>query len=319
MPVDYSKFDSIVDSDDEKPDKTSKDATVKAAVPDKPVCHNCMKEIVKPLRCGVCKKVSYCSPECQKSDWSFHKRNCKKPEEPKPKASPEEKKVKKEAKDERKKRDADETVVDDGEDEKISWYKHRDWKPTAEPKQEFKPTQVTEGYTSNAAAAPAAGSVWNAAGTWEEKDVTSMAQTTLQQRLQTPTLPDINVAGGAIAVEEVEKVEGDASKPVIRGIRRHIFDLSFKVKFVFKWMDSGGQQNASGSFSVSDFSNDAFSEDGENGPVIEVSFKAPALDAARRKAVEDSLGHRSWPAVAGTLTSALAARMKLWSDEYQDM
>merc|ERR1712070_274024 len=90
--IDYSKFDSIVDSDDEKPAaKQSTDASKKAAVEEKPHCHNCMKEIQKPLRCGVCKKVSYCSPECQKSDWSFHKRNCKKPEEPKPKSSPQEK------------------------------------------------------------------------------------------------------------------------------------------------------------------------------------------------------------------------------------
>merc|ERR1719162_1380912 len=97
----YSKFDSIVDSDDEKPEKSSKDADRKAPAPEKPVCHNCMKEIDKPLRCGICKKVSYCSQQCQKSDWSFHKRNCKKPEAPKPKASTEEK----EAKRERRKRE----------------------------------------------------------------------------------------------------------------------------------------------------------------------------------------------------------------------
>merc|ERR1712032_717307 len=142
--VDYSKFDSIVDSDDEKPDKTSKDTTVKTAVPEKPVCHNCMKDIEKPLRCGVCKKVSYCSQQCQKSDWSYHKRNCKKPEEPKPKASTEEKRAKKEANEEKRRREADEKVVDEGEGENLSWYKHRDWKPTNEPKQEFKPVAITE-------------------------------------------------------------------------------------------------------------------------------------------------------------------------------
>merc|ERR1719265_2193211 len=103
--VDYSKFDSIVDSDDEKPAaKETTNASKKAVAEEKPHCHNCMKEIDKPLRCGICKKVSYCSPKCQKEDWSFHKRNCKKPEEPKPKASKEEKQVKKEAKEERRKK-----------------------------------------------------------------------------------------------------------------------------------------------------------------------------------------------------------------------
>ena len=28
-------------------------------------------------RCGRCKIVRYCSPECQKKDWEFHKKSCK--------------------------------------------------------------------------------------------------------------------------------------------------------------------------------------------------------------------------------------------------
>lgn len=39
-------------------------------------CVNCKKATDKPLRCSVCKKVSYCSQQCQKSDWRFHKWNC---------------------------------------------------------------------------------------------------------------------------------------------------------------------------------------------------------------------------------------------------
>lgn len=321
--VDYSKFDNIVDSDDEKPATTSKSADEKApATPEKVHCHNCMKDINKPLRCGICKKVSYCSQKCQKDDWSYHKRNCKKPEEPKPKASPEEKKVKKEAKEETRRKEDDEKIIDDdGED--LNWYRHREWKPTQEAKKEFRPTQINSeeaAATMKTSAASAAGSVWNAAGTWEDKDVTSLAQSTLREKLSEPTLRDIDVAGGAISVEEVEKVEGDASKPVIRGKMRHIFDLSFKVKFSFKWMDSGGQQKATGSLSITDFTNDAFSEDGQNAPVMEVSFKdRQGLDAARRLAVEDVIGAKSWPPSAGTLTAALAERMKAWADEYQEM
>lgn len=29
--------------------------------------------------CGACRTVAYCSPECQKRDWSFHKHNCRDP------------------------------------------------------------------------------------------------------------------------------------------------------------------------------------------------------------------------------------------------
>jgi len=325
MPVDYSKFDKIVDSDDEKEKKDSKETKAPDA-PETPVCHNCGKAMAKPLRCGICKKVSYCSPECQKSDWSFHKRNCKKPEAPKPKASTEEKEAKKIQKEEKKKLAADEKIVDAGDGEDINWYKHREWKPTAEPKQEFTPTAMSQEDVSAAASklTSVAGSVWNAAGTWEDKDVTSLALSTFKQQLEELPLPSIDAAGGGISVEKFEKVEGDASKPVIRGKMRHIFDLSFEVKFVFKWMDAGGQQKASGSLSVSDFTNDAFVEDSANIPVLQLStsFSKEAakqgLDPARRKAVEDFIG-AGWPVRAGTLAAALAARMKVWSDSYQDL
>lgn len=51
-------------------------------------CSNCRKPGAA-LRCGICKKKSYCNRECQKSDWSFHKRICEKPKEsPKPAAAP---------------------------------------------------------------------------------------------------------------------------------------------------------------------------------------------------------------------------------------
>jgi hypothetical protein len=46
---------------------------------EKPHCHNCHKDIQKPLRCGVCKRVTYCSAQCQRDDWTFHKRTCRKP------------------------------------------------------------------------------------------------------------------------------------------------------------------------------------------------------------------------------------------------
>lgn len=41
-------------------------------------CYGCRK-LPGKLRCGVCKTASYCSAECQRGDWQFHKRTCKKP------------------------------------------------------------------------------------------------------------------------------------------------------------------------------------------------------------------------------------------------
>eukprot|EP01054_Gregarina_sp_Poly1_P011164 Gregarina_sp_Poly_1__11163@NODE_909_length_5750_cov_103_012845_g648_i0_p4_GENE_NODE_909_length_5750_cov_103_012845_g648_i0NODE_909_length_5750_cov_103_012845_g648_i0_p4_ORF_typecomplete_len245_score27_10zfMYND/PF01753_18/1_4e04zfMYND/PF01753_18/1_1e11zfC6H2/PF15801_5/0_68Meleagrin/PF08189_11/1_4e04Meleagrin/PF08189_11/0_11_NODE_909_length_5750_cov_103_012845_g648_i023533087 len=42
-------------------------------------CQNCFKERcmgIKLSKCGNCRKVAYCSVDCQKADWPYHKRMC---------------------------------------------------------------------------------------------------------------------------------------------------------------------------------------------------------------------------------------------------
>ena len=43
---------------------------------DTKVCNNCNKTFEKLLKCSKCKKVKYCSRECQIADWKKHKKNC---------------------------------------------------------------------------------------------------------------------------------------------------------------------------------------------------------------------------------------------------
>jgi hypothetical protein len=43
-----------------------------------PVCHYCQKGTKSVKACGACKKIKYCSRECQKSDFKVHKKVCKK-------------------------------------------------------------------------------------------------------------------------------------------------------------------------------------------------------------------------------------------------
>lgn len=316
--IDYSKFDQIEDSDDEKPAKTSTSAVSKPAVEEKPHCANCAKDVLKPLRCGVCKKVSYCSAQCQKEDWQFHKRTCKKPEEKakdtkgskKPAPSPDEKEGR-----ERKKQ---EEKVIDNDDDVGTWYRHREWRPSQEPKKEFRPVQIDASASAetSSSAGNNAGSAWNAAGTWEDKDVTAMAQKTLRECLE--GIPDVEAAGGVLSATGIENVEGEASKPVIRGKLRHMFDLSFKVKFTFKWMDSQGQQKADGVLTISDFTNDTFAEGVLAAPAVELSFKeGRRLETSRRQAVEASVGSASWPPAAGSLLEKASTRMKEFVGKYE--
>mmetsp|Transcript_91900 Transcript_91900/g.291552 ORF Transcript_91900/g.291552 Transcript_91900/m.291552 type:complete len:335 (-) Transcript_91900:100-1104(-) len=308
--IDYSKFDNIEDSDDEKPKES---ATASAKPAEKPHCHNCHKDISKPLRCGICKKVEYCSAQCQKDDWRYHKRVCKKPEAPK--AKTEERKPPPPSEDGERKRREEEKVVET--EESLTWYRHREWKPE-EGKKEFKPAQIAAEVVREAEAAkPAAGSAWNKAGTWEDKDVTEEAKRTLGERLA-ESLPSVDVGGGSLACEGVDEVSGDASKPVIRGKQRHMFDLGFKVKFAFRWMEADGQRQAKGDVEVSDFTNDTFTEGVLSEPALRVSFSdASKLEAARRKAVQAALGATQWPPEAGTLMHGLAAKMRQWAEEYQ--
>ncbi|CAJ1400576.1 unnamed protein product [Effrenium voratum] len=305
--IDYSKFDKIEDSDDEKPEKPSEKPP---AAEEKPHCHNCHKDIQKPLRCGVCKKVSYCSAACQKDDWSFHKRNCKKPEE-KAKAAPKKPAKSPENEKEKEKRQKEEKVMDD--EDVGTWYRHREWKPTAEPKKDFAPTRL-EAEASASSKPAAAGSAWNAAGTWEEKDVTDFAKNGLAEALR--SFQDVEAAGGVLCIKDVEKVEGEASKPVIRGKMRHIFDLNFKVQFEFKWMDSSGQKQAQGNISISDFTNDTFAEGVLAEPAVDLSFREARLEPSRRQAVQAALG-TSWPPAEKTLMAQVAEKMKSWSQDFE--
>jgi len=83
---------------------------------------------------------------------------------------------------------------------------------------------------------PEAGGVsaWNKAGTWEEKDVTKWAKTTLEEHLmQTKyVLPDSSPAPGAeVIVTKVKTLDGHASCALARGKKRYIYEFMAKLEW----------------------------------------------------------------------------------------
>ena len=87
-------------------------------------------------------------------------------------------------------------------------------------------------------------SVWNQAGTWEEKDVTVWAKETLKESLQTATFvfPDSSPAPGALArVATVKKLDGHASFATVRGKKKYIYEFHMDLEWV---LDLPGEPDA---------------------------------------------------------------------------
>jgi hypothetical protein len=178
-------------------------------------CASCAKTPGNPLRCGQCKISVYCSAECQKTDWPFHRRLCKPPasttqppQQPKaPSQAPVPAKTA--------------TVIKTGEsemaEEKLDWYRHREWRP--EEKVEFVPAKISDSTSSMPKSTSK--SAWNAADTWEEKDMTTWARQWLETHL-TQNSPLGNLT--------LEKISGDASACFVRGKLRYLFDLEISLK-----------------------------------------------------------------------------------------
>jgi hypothetical protein len=94
------------------------------------------------------------------------------------------------------------------------------------------------------------GSVWNAAGTYEEKDQTEWAKKELATILSAIRL-ELD-GGGSVRCVEATGFQGDAGIHVVRGRKRYLFDFKFDVKFELELPDS--EQLFTGEIQVADFS-----------------------------------------------------------------
>eukprot|EP00746_Dinoflagellata_sp_MGD_P165767 gnl/MRDRNA2_/MRDRNA2_95236_c0_seq1.p1 gnl/MRDRNA2_/MRDRNA2_95236_c0~~gnl/MRDRNA2_/MRDRNA2_95236_c0_seq1.p1 ORF type:complete len:396 (+),score=107.34 gnl/MRDRNA2_/MRDRNA2_95236_c0_seq1:53-1240(+) len=249
----------------------------------KVMCRNCSGECIKILKCGVCKDATYCSAQCQKEDWKFHKRICKKPEPkagyPSPKQeSASSQSAATEAAVPARPKDENQTEVVAGED-MGKWYNHREYKPKEE-KKDFTPERLDREVGN---ADPKKGSQWNTAGTWEEKNMVSWWQDKLK------ALGAFRIEGFAgtskiLKVERMGAVAGEAAITHIRGTPRFFFDLKFGIEYSLAYKTSSSSKK--GALNILEFSN-AVDESGEFVLSTEALPSQGSVD--EKKDVEDDL------------------------------
>lgn len=85
------------------------------------------------------------------------------------------------------------------------------------------------------------GSVWNQAGTYEEKGMSKWVEDRLKEVLVGVTFQLPNGTGGSISTTGLAAVKGDASISMSRGKKRHIMDMSFDVEYEGSVSGSNGR------------------------------------------------------------------------------
>ncbi|RLN98070.1 hypothetical protein BBJ28_00008478 [Nothophytophthora sp. Chile5] len=317
---DYSRFKDV--GADEEEDRKDTAAKIAPAVASEATCRNCSKPGAK-LKCSVCKKAVYCARKCQASDWTFHKRICKKPEPPKKKDPPRRpasearstsssSSTKKTASSGSSKPKASTSssspvVVADEPDMSSDMRGYKNGLPyfhrelSKEEKHLIGDIAPQKIETAPAAVrAPHDGSAWNTAGTFEERVVTKWAEVMAVFRLAcapekwSALFSDATFSEGNFqaTLKAPEKFTGEASICVVRGKKRYLFDFNFQLPF--EVAISGGS-SCKGTYTMNDISNDEDYEVGSSTSPKEVDLsltKKPS-SATELKAVQTFVGSKS--------------------------
>ncbi len=209
-----------------------------------PTCKNCGETLSEVLRCSQCKRATYCSAKCAKSDWAFHKRTCEKPKggvtggapappAPAPAAAPPAPAPRSSGSDEVELDEEERMAVE--ELRKAGGYKvhYRSKEDAARWKEavgEIKHDRVEAASAPVAVdAGAAAASAWNTAGTLEQKHLGPWVRTRLAQVLSEARRAG-QLAAGPLVVSDLSGW-GDSSADVLirAGKVRHVYDLSFVI------------------------------------------------------------------------------------------
>ncbi|OQR94642.1 hsp90, partial [Thraustotheca clavata] len=273
-------------------------------------CRNCNSSGAK-LKCSVCKKATYCNRKCQTDDWTYHRRICKKPEEPKkpkaekPKASsPSSSSASTSASTSSKTTKASSKTEVIREDESIEDAKgYKNGLPYFHREQseqekaligDIAPKKIQEVQVEEPNAHD--GSVWNTAGTFEQRDFTKWAKEHLEELY---SKVEVMKSSMTIRTKPIKDIKGDASVCVIRGKKRFLFDFEFTLE----WEAVG--LNAKGKLKCHDMGSDGDYE-------IQCMYDKKPSDAIEAQAVYDAIMNNT-----SGLYFAVVEKMKQFTTNFQ--
>ena len=133
-------------------------------------------------------------------------------------------------------------------------------------------------------------SAWNKAGTWEERDVTSWAITTLTEALMKCqyALPT-EIGSGMVKISKVTKISdsgGHASYATVRGKKRYIYEFCIGLNWE---LSLGNDDKASGTMTFPDV--DGTCELGEGYDLVEFNVDRDKSTASTQPIVEKFVQH----------------------------
>eukprot|EP00931_Biecheleriopsis_adriatica_P087025 TRINITY_DN61547_c0_g1_i1.p1 TRINITY_DN61547_c0_g1~~TRINITY_DN61547_c0_g1_i1.p1 ORF type:complete len:464 (+),score=93.34 TRINITY_DN61547_c0_g1_i1:29-1420(+) len=262
-------------------------------------CAGCGKQLLRVLRCSRCRTVSYCDIRCQKADWRFHQRLCRRPNVSGSGEQNLPKECRKEASEQTRAEEASTPAAKPAHvarDNRPRNWEERDLIPWARKRLE----------------ALLAG---------PEADATH----------DLPALRVVCRDGGNIEVTGVQEVEGFAAAWPNQGERRNLFDLTFEVKFKATWITDFGATSSEGTVTFSDFTSNLvadphavcgmevyFAYGGESPFEKSRVMVQKSLKPAHRTVIEDGLGASQWAVVQGQgLMHLVHLRLRSFAEDFE--
>ncbi|KAJ6819753.1 uncharacterized protein M6B38_401100 [Iris pallida] len=98
----------------------------------------------------------------------------------------------------------------------------------------------------------AVGSVWNQAGTWEEKNLNSWASNRIKELLS--SLGSLEFSGGNAVIDEVSNCSGDAFLVTVRNKKRVGYTYELTLKFKGEWLIKEERRKIRGHLDIPEFS-----------------------------------------------------------------